>query len=207
MSNSLFFLGTMPHARNRPQPNRDSSPETEDTGDHVPPEAPIGWQAPLEQFFECLGTILPAQDPGSIYSIERAKKLGAETFEDTTDPFIAQNWIQRLERVFEQMLCPANKMVLLAIDLLGGDAYNRWLSIKGQYGNPSTIAWLHFKTRFFEQYFNSTMQDIKYREFLNLRQNQMSVYAFKQTFLRLSYYATSLVATERDKCRRFELGL
>lgn len=98
-------------------------------------------------------------------------------------------------------------MVLLAIDLLGGDAYNRWLFIKGQYGNPSTIAWLHFKTRFFEQYFNSTMQDIKYRAFLNLRQNQMSVYAFMQTFLRLSYYATSLVATERDKCRRFELGL
>lgn len=51
------------------------------------------------------------------------------------------------------------------------------------------------------------MQDIKYREFLDLKQNEMSVYAFKQTFLRLSYYAPSLVATKRDKCRRFELGL
>lgn len=139
----------MPRARNRPQPNRDSSPETEDAGDHVPPEAFMGSQVPFEQFFERLGTILPAQDPGSIYSIERAKRLGAEKFEDTTDPFIAHNWIQRLERVFEQMICPANKMVPLAIDLLGGDAYNWWLSIRGQYGNPSTIAWLDFKTRFF----------------------------------------------------------
>lgn len=51
------------------------------------------------------------------------------------------------------------------------------------------------------------MQDIKYREFLDLRQNEMSIYAYKHTFLRLSYYAPSMVATERDKCRRFELGL
>lgn len=69
------------------------------------------------------------------------------------------------------------------------------------------MTWIEFKARFFEQYFNSTMQDIKYREFLDLRQNERSVYAYKQTFLRLSYYAPSLVATERDKCRRFELGL
>ena len=168
----------MPRARNPPRPNRDSSPEDEEGGDHVPQGAHRAMPAPLEQFFEQLMTRFPAQDPASVYSIERAKRLGAEVFEDTADPFIAQSWIQRLERVFEQMMCPANRMVSLAVDLLGADAYNWWVSIRDQFGDPSVMTWIEFKTRFFEQYFNSTMQDMKYREFQDLRQNEMSIYAY-----------------------------
>jgi hypothetical protein len=59
-----------------------------------------------------------------VYSVERVKRLGAETFDDTTDPILAHNWIKSLERVFVQMLCPADRMVRLAIDLLGGYTYN-----------------------------------------------------------------------------------
>ena len=120
----MIVLGTMPRARGRPLRSRDSPPESEDAGDFVPPNPSSGMPAPLEQFFENLMTRFPApaQDPESIYSIERAKRLGAETFEDTTDPLVAMNWIQRLERVFEQMMCPVDRMVPLAIGLLGGDA-------------------------------------------------------------------------------------
>ena len=199
----------MPRARGRPLRSRDSPPESEDAGDFVPPNPSSGMPAPLEQFFENLMTRFPApaQDPESIYSIERAKRLGAETFEDTTDPLVAMNWIQRLERVFEQMMCPVDRMVPLAIGLLGGDAYNWWTSIRDRFGNPSAMAWSEFKACFFEQYFNATIQDIKYREFMDLKQNELTVYAYKQVFHRLSCFAPSLVATDRDKCRRFELGL
>lgn len=64
-----------------------------------------------------------------------------------------------------------------------------------------------FKTRFFDLYFNSTMQGIKYREFLDLKQNNLIVYMYKQIFLRLSYFAPFLVATKRDKCHRYEQDL
>ncbi|KAK9912201.1 hypothetical protein M0R45_036073 [Rubus argutus] len=48
--------------------------------------------------------------------------------------------------------------------------------------------------------------NIKYREFMDLRQRDVCV-CLKQVFHRLSCFAPSLVATDRDKCRRFELGL
>lgn len=58
-------------------------------------------------------TMLSVQDHDSIYSIERATQLGAEKFGDIIDPVLAQNWIKKLERVFYQMVCPADKRVLL----------------------------------------------------------------------------------------------
>ncbi|KAL5760844.1 hypothetical protein ACOSQ2_019682 [Xanthoceras sorbifolium] len=45
------------------------------------------------------------------------------------------------------------------------------------------------------------------REFLNLKQRQMSVTEYEREFTRLSKYASEILATEEDKCRRFEDGL
>ncbi|KAL5852351.1 hypothetical protein ACOSQ3_007469 [Xanthoceras sorbifolium] len=45
------------------------------------------------------------------------------------------------------------------------------------------------------------------REFLNLKQRQMSVTEYEREFTRLSKYASEILVTEEDKCRRFEDGL
>ncbi|KAL5787089.1 hypothetical protein ACOSP7_004038 [Xanthoceras sorbifolium] len=45
------------------------------------------------------------------------------------------------------------------------------------------------------------------RKFTNLKQRQMTVTEYKREFIRLSKYARDMVATEADKCRRFEDGL
>ena len=50
-------------------------------------------------------------------------------------------------------------------------------------------------------------RDEKQREFLNLKQGNMTVAEYEVKFTQLSRYASSMVATERDKCRRFEEGL
>ena len=47
----------------------------------------------------------------------------------------------------------------------------------------------------------------KMREFINLRQKSMTVAENEVKFTQLSPYAPMMVATERDKCRRFEDGL
>ena len=44
-------------------------------------------------------------------------------------------------------------------------------------------------------------------EFLTLRQGNISVAEYEVKFTQLSHYALAMVATERDRCRRFEEGL
>ena len=50
-------------------------------------------------------------------------------------------------------------------------------------------------------------QDEKRKEFLNLKQNNMSIVDYEVQFNQLSRYASYMVATERDKCLKFEEGL
>ena len=50
-------------------------------------------------------------------------------------------------------------------------------------------------------------RDEKQREFLNLRQKTMTVAEYEVRFTQLSHYAPMMVATENDRCRRFEEGL
>ena len=50
-------------------------------------------------------------------------------------------------------------------------------------------------------------RDEKQRELLNLKQGNMTVAEYEVKFTQLSRYASLMVASERDKCRRFEEGL
>ncbi|KAL5794754.1 hypothetical protein ACOSP7_003348 [Xanthoceras sorbifolium] len=45
------------------------------------------------------------------------------------------------------------------------------------------------------------------RDFVNLKQRQMSVTEYEREFNRLSKYASDMVLTEESRCRRFEDGL
>ncbi len=45
------------------------------------------------------------------------------------------------------------------------------------------------------------------REFLALRQRQLTVSEYEREFVRLSGYALEIMPTEVDKCRRYEDGL
>ena len=49
--------------------------------------------------------------------------------------------------------------------------------------------------------------DEKQREFLNLKQQAMTVVEYEVRFTQLSRYALMMVATEKDRCRQFEEGL
>ena len=50
-------------------------------------------------------------------------------------------------------------------------------------------------------------RDEKQREFLTLKQMTMTIAEYEVRFTQLSHYAPMMVATDRDRCRRFEEGL
>ncbi|KAJ9141136.1 hypothetical protein P3X46_031710, partial [Hevea brasiliensis] len=45
------------------------------------------------------------------------------------------------------------------------------------------------------------------QEFLSLKQGSGSVAEYEREFSHLSHYAVSLLATSRERCKRFETGL
>ena len=61
--------------------------------------------------------------------VETARRLGAQEFRGTTDPLQVEDWIKRIERVFEMMECPKERKVNIAAFLLEGRALNWWTSI------------------------------------------------------------------------------
>ena len=64
-----------------------------------------------------------------------------------------------------------------------------------------------FLREFRDRYMPEVYRDEKQREFLNLKQRTMTVAEYEVRFTQLSHYAPMMVATKRDRCRRFEEGL
>ena len=69
---------------------------------------------------------------------------------------------------------------------------------------PPKLTWDDFQREFQDKFMPEIYRDEKQREFLTLKQGNMTVAEYEVKFTQLSPYASSMVATERDKCRRFE---
>ncbi|XP_065861824.1 uncharacterized protein [Euphorbia lathyris] len=138
---------------------------------------------------------------------DKLKKQGAEEFTGTTDPTQAERWLKRIERVFNLMKCTPEEKFDYAVFLLQGDAYDWWETIPNSTVQPPVLTWDDFVVEFRNNYMPEVYLDVKRREFLNLKQGKMSVAEYEVKFNQLSTYVSSLVATEKDKCRQFEEGL
>ncbi len=69
------------------------------------------------------------------------------------------------------------------------------------------IIWEFFLAEFRKKYISHVHLEAKRREFLALRQRQLTVFEYEQEFMRLSGYALEIMPTEVDKCKRCEDGL
>nr|XP_016493343.1 PREDICTED: uncharacterized protein LOC107812704 [Nicotiana tabacum] len=116
-------------------------------------------------------------------------------------------WIERIERVFEQLECTNVVKFKYAISLLQNDAYDWCVSVPNAKAKPPVLTWDDFVKAFRAKYVPHVYCDAKKKEFLNLRQGSMPIAEYQQKFLRLSRYAGGIIDGERDKCRRFEEGL
>ncbi|XP_048229105.1 uncharacterized protein LOC125369876 [Ricinus communis] len=110
---------------------------------------------------------------------ERVRKQRANVFQGTTDPAEAEEWLQNTER----------ETVLRSKD------------------RPITLTWNDFLREFAEKYTPEIYRDRKKLEFLQLKQNDMSVTEYEVQFVRLCKYALEEIATEELKRKKFEMVL
>ena len=125
--------------------------------------------------------------------------LGKKEYE----PSIAENWLERTERMLVQMHCISEGKLECATSLLEDEAYQWWVSLT-RTAPPERVTWRFFLNEFKKHYVGRIYLNNMRREFNNLKQRQLSVTKYLREFTRLSKYAPKMLVTKDEKCRKFE---
>ncbi|XP_028063315.1 uncharacterized protein LOC114266587 [Camellia sinensis] len=127
---------------------------------------------------------------------------------DRVDPTEAEAWVLEMEKIFDVLGCSADQKVAFVAFRFKGQAEHWWRIVKRQYeGREIELVWSKFLELFNEKYFSETVQRQKQVDFLNLKQNDMTVAQYEAKFVELSRYAPHQVAIEEDRVMLFENGL
>ena len=94
-----------------------------------------------------------------------------------------------------------------AVSLLQGSAYDWWKLVLRSPRLPDPIPWEFFVQVFRAKYVSDMYRETKWKQFLNLKQRNLSVAEYEKEFSHLSKYAPESVLTEAFRCRQFEDGL
>ena len=78
--------------------------------------------------------------------IDTVRRHGAEEFHGSSmeESEKAEFWLEKLERVLEEVRCPPNQRESCAVSLLQGEAYDWWKLVLKSPGIPNPLTWEFF---------------------------------------------------------------
>jgi len=133
-------------------------------------------------------------------------KLKPPKFQGGSNPLKYEEWMRRMENLFEIMECPAHYKVALVTYQFEGEVVYWWGTVKPREGeNP--ITWDRLKEMMDNQYHPRDVRRMKEMEFLNLKQGSLSIMEYVKKFNELSRFAPHQVDTEERRMDHFEHGL
>ncbi|XP_057948202.1 uncharacterized protein LOC131143854 [Malania oleifera] len=142
-------------------------------------------------------------------------KLGAsnrdeiETFQllRGADPIIAENWVQKMEKILMVLDCIEKQKVLFATFKLVGEVGRWWLAVKLLEEQEVVSIMMTWKEVFYDQYFPASTKNAKAEEFFNLTQGNLIMQQYAARFVELSCFSPFMILDEYQKVRWFERGL
>ncbi|KAG8491589.1 hypothetical protein CXB51_014771 [Gossypium anomalum] len=149
------------------------------------------------------GTVIREKPP-----VDRIRKQGAEEFRATKDDDAerAKFWLENTIRVFDELSCTPEECMKCIVSLLRDPAYHWWKTLVSIVPKER-VTWDFFQEEFRKKYISQRFIDQKRKEFLELKQGNMTVTDYEREFVRLIKYARECVSTEAIMCKRFEDGL
>ncbi|GFZ19560.1 hypothetical protein Acr_28g0002650 [Actinidia rufa] len=109
---------------------------------------------------------------------EQFMKLNPPEFVGAIDPLVAEEWLKKLDAIFEVMEVTDEQKLILATFMLRGEAINWWESMRRmQNAQPEGVpmSWQRFVDIFNDQYFPRIYRMQKEQEFMSLKERAMSV--------------------------------
>ncbi|KAI0492154.1 hypothetical protein KFK09_019862 [Dendrobium nobile] len=137
-------------------------------------------------------------------------KLKPPLFKGAVGPQAAEDWIMRVEKIFDSMQCPGNRKVPLAVFMLESEAERWWIGQqreKFQGKTNAEITWDEFTAVFRMWFVPPSAQRQMQEAFMRLEQGRKSVMEYEAEFTALARYAAHLIPTAEEKCYRFLHGL
>jgi hypothetical protein len=129
------------------------------------------------------------------------------TYSHSSDPLDDDDWLKTVTKKLEIVQCTDREMVLYAAGRLTGQAADWWHAYSTAHPNRNNITWQEFRDNFRTYHIPSGVIKLKQKEFLALKQGNMSVTEYLDKFTHLSRYALDEVNTDPKRQERFLDGL
>jgi hypothetical protein len=129
------------------------------------------------------------------------------TFSQARDPMEAEDWLKGVEKKIVIAQCTDQEKVLFVAHQLYGTIANWWEMYCDTHASVDTITWNEFKTHFRTHYVPRGTQKLKKKEFANLRQGNMSMNEYHNSFIQLARYAPDDINMDEKKQDMFLNGL
>ncbi|KAL4321868.1 hypothetical protein AHAS_Ahas14G0153500 [Arachis hypogaea] len=137
-------------------------------------------------------------------------KIGPPEFCGALDPDKAEEWLTEMEKVFTIFPCTEVQQVNYATFMLKADAEFWWDGARRLLEDAGTdLSWATFKEAFYKKYFPLSARESKEMEFLQLKQDRMSIAEYTEKFERLCKFSAMYKANpdEKWKCMKYQGGL
>jgi hypothetical protein len=121
------------------------------------------------------------------------------TFPSSLDHLHADDWLKTVDKMLNIAQCTDREKVLYASSRLTGPAADWWDSYCAAHAAANTITWAEFSTQFRNYHIPAGLIKIKKKEFLSLKQGNMTVSEYRDKLIQLSRYAPEEVADDKRK--------
>ena len=131
-------------------------------------------------------------------SIDSVRKHGVEEFHGTSleEYDKAEFWLEKLKRAPDEVKCPSEQMAKCAVSLQQGATYDWWKLVLRNPLLPDQISWDFFVQELQTKYVTDDHKKTKWKQFLNMKQGNLTVAEYEKESSRLSKYAPELVLTK-----------
>ena len=104
-------------------------------------------------------------------SIDMVRRHGVEEFHGSNmEEFDkAEFWLEKLQRIMEEVRCPLDQRVTCVVSQLQGSAYDWWKLVLRSPRLLDPIPWEFFVQEFRAKYVSDMYREIKWKQFLNFK--------------------------------------
>ncbi|XP_073049512.1 uncharacterized protein [Primulina eburnea] len=127
-------------------------------------------------------------------------------FKGSIDPLVALEWVKAVEAIYDYLQFDDKDQVSYAIFLLTKTARIWWDATKVSV-NVSALKWQEFKDLLYHKYFPRDVRSQKVKEFLELRQGNMSMQEYILMFEEGCQFAPYLTSNDIEKGEYFLRGV